>query len=928
MPRSVTGISRAGAVFLVLIALAHTASGASPRLVAELDESHYDEYLLPFSLLPAGDQLVFLAYSSTDDSIVLWASDGTTQGTQPLAELSHEYEGARGLGTLNGLAFFGTRDDYQSRLWRTDGTIAGTYPLTRRLPGFDFVSVIARTRVYSIACDSSYDSPPRCEVWSADGTLEGTRQVGTAELSDPREMVALGDDAYFLAGSTVGGQAELWRASAEEGRVERLKILSTSSQSDLMAAGGRLFFLAAQEGLRVWTSDGTAAGTVPLTHASPRNSVATRLFGGYLGRAWFAAIDSTKGVELWSSDGTAAGTRRATHFDNPRSAVLQLAQVGDRLLFTARRHGRRELWTTTGDRLTSQPLTGCPGGCPAVLDLPITTVGDRAFFWAERPGSAIEGATELWITDGTGPGTTKIRRFEYFPIAGISDISAVGGLFFFSLAKDFGSDRFLWSSDGTAAGTVKLAMNPDLFFSKLSPPAEVGGRIFFPATGAASAASLWVISGRGPAAEVFPLPQWAASSSPRPMATAADRLLFFTCTGERCPALWSTNSTDLKPLLAGSELDNSCESYPVEWAVPAGRHVLFNASWDCTLTQGYLLLGTDGSPRGSEDIPLPDYWCGDQPVPFHDRAFFRACFPCGTDGCGGLGSSDGTAAGTRPVVTLPPARWQGRLVSDGVTLCLPYWENAGGAQVWCSDGTAAGTAPFGPRLAALSAVALLDHRVFFLAQESGSTPATLGSLTATGLAAEVSLTALGAEEPFGFTAAAGRLWFAARQAGDPVQRWWLWSSDGTAAGTRRLPTEVDLESIYPYYLEGEVQLTAFAGRVYFPGEDDRHGRELWSSDGTVAGTAPVADLAPGPADGAPLSNLVIWHDRLYFAANDLEHGAELWSSDGTAAGTRREFDLFPGPRWSRPDDLRIAGDRLYFAAQDEEHGRELWVLEK
>jgi ELWxxDGT repeat protein len=379
-------------------------------------------------------------------------------------------------------------------------------------------------------------------------------------------------------------------------------------------------------------------------------------------------------------------------------------------------------------------------------------------------------------------------------------------------------------------------------------------------------------------------------------------------------------------LFENTELENSCESYPVQWSVAAGQRVLFNAYWDCTLTQGNLLLATDGTPEGSEDIPLPGFWCGEPPVPFHDHAFFTACFQCGNDHCGGLGSSDGTAAGTMPVVTLPAGR-AGRLVSDGATLCFPYWEAAGGPQVWCSDGTAAGTAPIGPRLEALSAVALLDHRVYFLSQGSDSTPATLGSVTATGLASLVSLTALGAEEPLGFTAAAGRLWFAARQAGDPARRWWVWSSDGTAEGTRRLTAEVRRESLFPFTPDEELQLTTFEAQVYFAGEDDRHGRELWSSDGTVAGTAPLADLAPGPADGAPLSNVVIWRGRLYFAGSDPEHGVELWSSDGTAAGTRREFDLFPGPRWSGPDDLRVAGDRLYFAAQDEEHGRELWVLE-
>ncbi|HSS50565.1 MAG TPA: hypothetical protein VLX28_16635 [Thermoanaerobaculia bacterium] len=60
---------------------------------------------------------------------------------------------------------------------------------------------------------------------------------------------------------------------------------------------------------------------------------------------------------------------------------------------------------------------------------------------------------------------------------------------------------------------------------------------------------------------------------------------------------------------------------------------------------------------------------------------------------------------------------------------------------------------------------------------------------------------------------------------------------------------------------------------------------------------------------------------------DDRRGRELWSSDGTAAGTRREFDLFPGPLGSWPDHLQVLGNRLYFGAKAEEHGRELWVLE-
>jgi ELWxxDGT repeat protein len=122
--------------------------------------------------------------------------------------------------------------------------------------------------------------------------------------------------------------------------------------------------------------------------------------------------------------------------------------------------------------------------------------------------------------------------------------------------------------------------------------------------------------------------------------------------------------------------------------------------------------------------------------------------------------------------------------------------------------------------------------------------------------------------------------------------------------------------------------TALDDAVYFSAMDGVHGRELWRSDGTVAGTTLVADLAPGFASGAPRSSLVAWGGRLYFAADDGVHGQELWSSDGTAAGTRLEIDLAAGAAGSSPTDLTLADNRLFFAADDGVSGWQLWVMDQ
>ncbi|HMB53570.1 MAG TPA: ELWxxDGT repeat protein, partial [Thermoanaerobaculia bacterium] len=56
--------------------------------------------------------------------------------------------------------------------------------------------------------------------------------------------------------------------------------------------------------------------------------------------------------------------------------------------------------------------------------------------------------------------------------------------------------------------------------------------------------------------------------------------------------------------------------------------------------------------------------------------------------------------------------------------------------------------------------------------------------------------------------------------------------------------------------------------------------------------------------------------RLYFAANDDIHGFELWTSDGSETGTEMVADLCPGICHSRPAWLTVSGNRIFFAAHD------------
>jgi ELWxxDGT repeat protein len=123
----------------------------------------------------------------------------------------------------------------------------------------------------------------------------------------------------------------------------------------------------------------------------------------------------------------------------------------------------------------------------------------------------------------------------------------------------------------------------------------------------------------------------------------------------------------------------------------------------------------------------------------------------------------------------------------------------------------------------------------------------------------------------------------------------LWTSDGTAAGTQMVANLCS--GFCPF--QQELPLTPVGRRVFFGNESPGAGRELWTSDGTPIGTGMVKDILPGPGTSYP-SDLVGFRGKLFFSAAEDLAGPALWSSDGTIAGTQMVKDIDPRPDGS-PD---------------------------
>ena len=123
----------------------------------------------------------------------------------------------------------------------------------------------------------------------------------------------------------------------------------------------------------------------------------------------------------------------------------------------------------------------------------------------------------------------------------------------------------------------------------------------------------------------------------------------------------------------------------------------------------------------------------------------------------------------------------------------------------------------------------------------------------------------------------------------------LWKTDGTTAGTV-LVKDINPAGSGGRYQYGPTNLTAVGNTLFFSDNDGKHGQQLWKSDGTKAGTVMVTDLTSGGGsyyyDGP--TDLTAVGNTLFFTDDDGTHGRELWKSDGTKAGTAMVKDITPG----------------------------------
>jgi ELWxxDGT repeat protein len=293
----------------------------------------------------------------------------------------------------------------------------------------------------------------------------------------------------------------------------------------------------------------------------------------------------------------------------------------------------------------------------------------------------------------------------------------------------------------------------------------------------------------------------------------------------------------------------------------------------------------------------------------------------GTD----LWATDGTSAGTRLVKAFAQVMHSGTAL-DSQRVLFTANDGTHGRELWVSDGTEAGTRQVvdlaeGRSDSAISGlVSLGDGRAVFSRYDSVAhshqlwvTDGTAGGTMLLGHNSHLEATALGN----------GKALFVAVN-GDHGE---LWITDGTAEGTTPLK---DLAE--GFYHPIGLQTLGNGSAVFFaldPGLSAAlwHLWHLWRTDGTEAGTSRLLGPLLPPDTGAVMDSTSLGDGKAMLSVSSFPAGeGGAWITDGTAMGTESLLD-FPGEFSMASDFTPLGNGHVLFSARDEASGHELWITD-
>jgi ELWxxDGT repeat protein len=886
-----------------------------------------------------GSNLILVGPSGSDaQPNEVWVSNGTVGSETELLLAGGDVGGFVRIG---GEAFFSVNGD---DLWVSDGALAGSHLLA----SFNTLSDLTADGSQLLFSASNLGS--NTEPWVSDGTVAGTHLITNIVAPGPGQLSVSqtsGFGARLIFTAHVGGLSTVWVSDGTPDGTAALPASVLTVNPQIVTAGGKAYFTVfdGESGTPLWVYTGSGGpgsiGSDLDFQVAP--SLLTAFGSQFVFYDTFAGPKATSrfgGGGLFATDGTDAGTVRIT----ADTVVSQPGVLGGELLFLGSSGSQTGLFESNGTANSAVFVAAAP-----TTDATGTFVvsGAKAFFVT---GDNTTGA-ELWVTDGTSGGTHLVEDIAAgFPGSNPAALTPFNGGVIFT-ATDSQRGTQVWFSDGTLAGTYELAVNQT---RDPSAELEVGSAFTL---GGATYVVAYTVTFNG---STFPIFQ---TELLRTDGTAAGTSLAALVDGEsgvNFGAVQLLNATQAIFDIQGQQLwitdGTSTGTFQVSgnFVFPESLPVVIGGSAYFAAADNGLpfadLFVTSGANGAATDLAfdISNVFSGGgevfytapasgqnmsalfayQPTSHQITSLttFAAGLPIGfvveNGGQAQLGSpqgaqvaqlwvTDGTAAGTKQLAGAPGnSEFSDFTALGGKVYFGSFFSSTAANQgLWVTDGTVAGTHEILNVDVLSNTLEVVGGDLLFLATDSGNRTAGWSYNPSTGIATESAPTAV-ASLPTDFVVAGSTGYFVAD---DATSRGELWKVTGADVVTELTsPSNGELG-------EGQANTIALAARgdgLFFSADDAVHGPSLFFTDGSdVTFLAQVQNAD----DFTVIGNL------LYFQGNDPTNGDELWVSDGSPGGTHRVSDTEAANSANASGFISVAG-KMFFSANDGIHGQELWAF--
>jgi ELWxxDGT repeat protein len=783
----------------------------------------------PRSCVKSGN-IVFFAATTTKYGNELWKTDGTPGNAQMVKDI---YQGSESslisnMTDVNGTLFFTATDEDKYKIWKTDGTVKGTVPVVVHYKGKDYYLYKNFISYHdSLFFFASYDGEALFKMAPSDTAATFVKKVnGPYDTYDNLPLIAIANNILYFAGG-LADSAGLWRTDGSSNNTYLVKNVGVAT---LISLNDILYFDGSdnKHGNELWKSDGTEKGTVLVKDISGRPSTISNIIT-FKGRVYYVYYNPFKypvSKTVYKSDGTEEGTVPAFDFTD----CYGLKATNDYIFFSKYIYETGyELWKSDGTQNgTSIVKDLMPGPVSSFNNISFEPLNNEIVF----PASDITSGNELWKTNGLASGTTLVkdinRRTTGDSYATIK--TNYNNSFFITANNQEGSQP--WISDGTTEGTYLLKyIVPDTtgssyIYQTIEFKNDLYFRYYTYVPGRANHTErLYKTNGTVNGTVLRSTTENAQKAGPL---AANNQYIFYPYyTHDYGTELWKTDVTkqntrlvkDIFPGVIGS----ICQH------LYAYNNIIYFSAFDGV--HGQALWRSDGTDQGTYFIK--SFTGGGDPSNFF--GFKNQIYFTVNGKYGELWMTDGTEAGTRPVI-------------DSVT---------------------------GNQIVKVTNIISSAEYVYFNGT-NGITGTELWKKRSTGDAAVLikDITNPGDSRISNLTGVNGTVFFTLTTSYDPEFRNALWKTDGTSEGTILLKDD--------FYGTGNtfyvLSLINVNGKLAFLAYSDQVSPfqyELWQSNGTYAGTQKVYDdNFSGLSIYSP--DLHVLNGKLYFTASTYRYGIELW----------------------------------------------------